>query len=104
VGCLRVLRSGCSILEGIEVSFLLPGCLLLEWGFFLCAPRLWRFLVQYFQACTFSCSFLPIALDTSSHPRVSVRVRGFLAGEGRDGLLLEVVSHIPRGDQALVPS
>jgi len=44
------------------------------------------FLVRCIQACTFACSFLPIALDSSLVPTVLGRVRGFLAGGGRDGL------------------
>ena len=43
------------------------------------------------QACNISCSFLPIAADSSLVPMVSGRVRGFLARGMKDGLLLEVV-------------
>ena len=48
-------------------------------------------MVRGIQACTFSCSFLPIERDSLLVPMVSGRVRGFLAGGIRDGLLLEVV-------------
>jgi len=96
-GLSTLLGFWCSFLDGLEVSLLFLGCSLSGWGFFLCSARLRRFLVRCFQACIFSCSFLPIAQDCSLDPTVSGRVRGFLAGERRDGLLLEVVwLHITR--------
>jgi len=91
VGCLRFLGFGVSFLDGLEVSLLFIGCSLSGWGFFLWAARLRRFLVRCIQACIFSCSFLPIAPDSSLVPTVSGRVRGFLARGMRDGLLPEVV-------------
>jgi len=53
------------------------------------------FLVHCIQACSFACSLLPIALDSSLVPTVSGRVRGLLAGGSQDGQLLEVVGFIP---------
>ena len=91
VGCLRFLRFWCSFVDGLEVSLLFFGCSLSGWGFFLWAARLRRLLVCCIQACNFSCSFLPIALDSSLVPTVSGRVRGLLAGGTREGLLPEVV-------------
>jgi len=90
-GLCTVLRFWCSLLDGLEDSLLFLGCSLSGWGFFLCAASLPRFLVRCFQACIFSCSFLPIAWDSSLVPTVSGRVRGLLGGGRRDGLLSEVV-------------
>jgi len=91
VGGLRFLGFGVSFLDGLEVSLLFLGCSLSGWGFFLWAACLRRLLVRCIQACIFSCSFLPIALDSSLVPTVLGRVRGFLARGMRDGLLPEVV-------------
>ena len=91
VGCLRFLGFGVSFLDGLEVSLLFLGCSLSGWGFFLWAARPRRVLVRCILACIFSCSFLPIALDSSLVPTVSGRVRVLLARGMRDGLLLEVV-------------
>ena len=91
VGCLRFLGFGVCFLDGLEVSLLFLGCSLSGWGFFLWAAHLGRFLVRCIQACTFSCSFLPIAPDSPLVPTVSGRVRGRVARGRRDGLLPKVV-------------
>jgi len=80
-----VLGFWCSFLDGLEVALLFLGCSLSGGGFFLWAARLRRISVCSFQACTFTCSFLPVAPDISSDPRVSGRVRGFSAGGRGDG-------------------
>jgi len=85
-GMSTVLGFWCSFLDGLEVSLLFLGCSLSGGGFVLWAARLRRFLVDCFQASTFTCSFLPIAPASSSDPRVLGRVRGLLAGGRWDGL------------------
>jgi len=73
-GLSTVLGFWCSFLDGLEVSLLFIGCSLSGWGLFLWAARLRRFLVRCIQACTFSCIFLPIALDSSLVPKQGQRV------------------------------
>ena len=74
----------------IGLGFLLMGCTSVE-----------GFLVRCIPACTFACSFLPIAPDSLLVPTVSGRVSGFLAGGRWDGLWVEVVGRIPRGGRPL---
>ena len=75
----------------LRFPYFFLGCSLSGWGFFLWAARLMTLLVRGFQGCIFSCSFLPIAPDSSLVQIVPGRVRGFLTRGRRDGLLPEVV-------------
>jgi len=80
-----------SFLDGLEVSLLFPRLFTVGLGFFLMGCTSAEIFGSCFQACIVSCSFLPIAPDSSLVPTVSGRVRGFLARGRRDGLLPEVV-------------
>jgi len=64
-----------SFLDGLEVSLLFLGCSLSGRGFCLWAACLRRVSVRCIQACTFACSFLPIAPDSSLVQTISGRVR-----------------------------
>jgi len=103
-GSYTVLGFWGSFLDGLEVCILFLGWSLSGRSFFMWAACLRRVLVCGFQACTFACSFIHIAPESSLDPTVSGRVRGSLAGGRRDGLSLEVVGHIPCRWAVFVPT